>query len=99
MTEREEQGNGWLPCGIAVTRHALTRYRERAGSKASDAKIIGRIQDYLHAARRIGNGLYYSAGWVFVILNDKLITVHRPNARSIQKRVRKAFTQKKGAQP
>lgn len=85
--------------GIAVTRHALTRYRERTGSKASDAKILGRIQDYLHAARKIGNGLYYNTGWVFVIRDDKLITVHRPNARSIQKRVRKAFTQKKRTQP
>lgn len=84
------------PRGIAVTLHALTRYRERTGSKASDAKIIGRIQDYLHAARRIGKGLYYNTGWVFVIRNNKLLTVHRPNARSIQKRVRKAFTQKKG---
>lgn len=86
---------GVIPCGITVTQHALTRYRERTGSKAADAKIIGRIQDYLHAARRIGNGLYYNGGWVFVIREDTLITVHRPNVRSIQKRVRKAFTQKK----
>ena len=76
-----------LCAGWAFTKHAIKRYRERTGCKKSDEKIMNKLVVQLANKKRCGRGQWYASGWVFVHRGNLIITVMRPKAAKLQKRI------------
>lgn len=63
---------------LQISDHALIRYLERV--KGIDMKVISdeiRSQDILKCYYKLGHdGKYFSNGWVLVIKNHMIVTIH-----------------------
>lgn len=80
------------PEKVQFSAHALDRCTERFRSRYKSREAMETyLRLRLSCARNIGPSKYYFGGMVFVVRNNVVMTVMRPEERRTQKRITQLF--------